>query len=141
MSAGTANENAQDRLARMLSLVPYISRRPGVSIAELAREFNRANPDHAGVFYQSYTSVMSSAGSHRVLSVPYRVIKALGDENDGLVTVDSAKWGEFRGVFRSTSRRGVSHGDLVDMDREDYAGFNVLDTYLKIVAELKERGF
>lgn len=108
---------------------------------ELAREFNRANPDHAGVFYQSYTSVMSSAGSHRVLSVPYRVIKALGDENDGLVTVDSAKWGEFRGVFRSTSRRGVSHGDLVDMDREDYAGFNVLDTYLKIVAELKERGF
>jgi proteasome accessory factor C len=39
MSAGTANENAQDRLARMLSLVPYISRRPGVSIAELAREF------------------------------------------------------------------------------------------------------
>ena len=32
-------ENATDRLARMLSLVPYISRRPGVSIAELAREF------------------------------------------------------------------------------------------------------
>lgn len=35
----TANENAQDRLARMLSLVPYISRRPGVSLDELAREF------------------------------------------------------------------------------------------------------
>ncbi len=32
-------ENATDRLARMLSLVPYISRRPGVSIAELALEF------------------------------------------------------------------------------------------------------
>ena len=32
-------ENATDRLARMLSLVPYISRRPGVGIAELAREF------------------------------------------------------------------------------------------------------
>jgi proteasome accessory factor C len=32
-------ENATDRLARMLSLVPYISRRPGVSIDEIAREF------------------------------------------------------------------------------------------------------
>ncbi len=32
-------ENATERLARMLSLVPYISRRPGVSIAELAAEF------------------------------------------------------------------------------------------------------
>ncbi len=35
----STSENAQDRLARMLSLVPYISRRPGVSIDELAREF------------------------------------------------------------------------------------------------------
>lgn len=32
-------ENATERLARMLSLVPYISRRPGVGIDELAREF------------------------------------------------------------------------------------------------------
>jgi proteasome accessory factor C len=33
------SQNASDRLARMLSLVPYITRRPGVSIGELAREF------------------------------------------------------------------------------------------------------
>ena len=33
------SETATDRLARMLALVPYISRRPGVAIAELAGEF------------------------------------------------------------------------------------------------------
>jgi proteasome accessory factor C len=33
------SENATDRLARMLALVPYISRRPGVAISELAAEF------------------------------------------------------------------------------------------------------
>jgi proteasome accessory factor C len=33
------NETATDRLARMLALVPYISRRPGVAIGELATEF------------------------------------------------------------------------------------------------------
>ena len=33
------SETATDRLARMLALVPYISRRPGVAIAELATEF------------------------------------------------------------------------------------------------------
>ena len=32
-------ETATDRLARMLALVPYISRRPGVAIGELAAEF------------------------------------------------------------------------------------------------------
>ncbi len=108
---------------------------------ELSQEFNRKTPDDPSVHYQSYTSVMSCAASDRVLSVPYRVIKTFGEENDGLVSVDSAKWGEFRGVLRSTTKRGVSHGDLVDMHREDYAGFNVLDTYIKIVADLKDRGF
>ncbi len=33
------SETATDRLARVLSLVPYISRRPGVAIADLATEF------------------------------------------------------------------------------------------------------
>jgi triacylglycerol lipase len=108
---------------------------------EDSREFNRNTPDDPTVYYQSYTSVMSCAASDRVLSVPYRVIKAFGEENDGLVSVDSAKWGEFRGVLRSTSKRGVSHGDLVDMHREDYHGFNVLDTYITIVADLKDRGY
>lgn len=108
---------------------------------ERAREFNEANPDAPGVHYQSYTSVMGSASSDRLLAVPYGIIKALGEDNDGLVSIESAKWGEFRGVFRSTTSRGVSHGDLVDMNREDYAGFNVLDTYLTIVSDLKQRGF
>ena len=33
------SETATDRLARMLALVPYIARRPGVAISELADEF------------------------------------------------------------------------------------------------------
>ena len=36
-------ETATDRLARMLALVPYISRRPGVAISELATEFGVSN--------------------------------------------------------------------------------------------------
>ena len=106
-----------------------------------AREFNRENPDDPAVFYQSYSSVMSRASSDRVLAVPYRIIKALGEENDGLVSVQSAQWGDVRGVLRSTTRRGVSHGDLVDLHREDYDGFNVLEAYIGIVADLKDRGY
>ncbi|MEP6561015.1 MAG: YafY family protein [Nakamurella sp.] len=36
-------ETAADRLARMLALVPYISRRPGVGINDLAAEFGVSN--------------------------------------------------------------------------------------------------
>ncbi len=34
-----AGDSATDRLARVLAMVPYISRRPGVSLSDLAREF------------------------------------------------------------------------------------------------------
>lgn len=108
---------------------------------DLSREFNEKTPDVRGVHYQSYTSVMSAPGSYRLLATPYRIIKALGEENDGLVSVDSARWGEFRGVFRSTAKRGISHGDMIDLRREDYHGFNVLAAYLEIVGDLKARGY
>lgn len=108
---------------------------------ETSAEFNANTPDDPRVYYQSYTSVMSRPSSNRLLSVSYRIIKALGEDNDGLVSVDSAKWGNFRGVFASTTHRGIGHGDLVDMNRADYTGFNVLDAYITIVADLKNRGF
>jgi triacylglycerol lipase len=107
-----------------------------------ALAFNEQYPDDPQVYYQSYTSVMSRPSSDSLLAPSYYLIKRLGEENDGLVSVDSATWGNFRGVFRNEqSKRGISHADIVDMHREDYAGFNVLDTYINIVADLKERGF
>jgi triacylglycerol lipase len=43
--------------------------------------------------------------------------------------------------LESGSRRGISHGDIIDLKRADYRGFDVVETYVKITAELKERGF
>ena len=69
------------------------------------------------------------------------MIKPLEGENDGLVSVESAKWGEFKGVFSNARTRGISHGDIIDLKREDYKSFDVLETYVRIVKELKENGF
>lgn len=76
-----------------------------------------------------------------LLSIPYCMIKPLEGENDGLVSVESAKWGEFKGVFSNARTRGISHGDIIDLKREDYKSFDVLETYVRIVKELKENGF
>jgi triacylglycerol lipase len=62
-------------------------------------------------------------------------------KNDGLVTLDSARWGEFRGVFENKKRRGISHGDMIDITRGNYKGFDVIETYIDIVSDLKNRGF
>jgi triacylglycerol lipase len=107
-----------------------------------AAEFNSNCPDAPGVYYQSCTSIMSGPSSDRILSIPYRYIKKLGEENDGLVSVESAKWGVFRGVFRNRENQiGISHGDIIDLKRSDYEGFSVFSAYMRMIADLKARGF
>ena len=108
---------------------------------EASARFNENTPDMPGVYYQSYTSKMRNPFSHLLLSIPYCLIRPLEGENDGLVSVESAKWGEFRGAFSNQRLRGISHGDIIDLTRQDYRSFDVLETYVRIVAELKEKGF
>jgi triacylglycerol lipase len=103
--------------------------------------FNRAVADSPRVYYQSYMTKMKGASSDLMLALPWLMIKSLEGDNDGLVSVPSAAWGEFRGVLESGSRRGVSHGDIIDLKRADYRGFDVAETYVKITAGLKEKGF
>lgn len=69
------------------------------------------------------------------------MLKKLDGPNDGLVTVESARWGVFRGMVTSKRLRGISHGDMIDLTREDYEGFDVKEFYVKVAADLKERGF
>jgi triacylglycerol lipase len=106
-----------------------------------SEEFNRRCPDSPGVYYQSYMSRMKSARGDPLLALPYALIRPLEGDNDGLVSVSSARWGTFRGTFESGSRRGISHGDIIDLKREDYRGFDVVETYVQIVADLKAMGF
>lgn len=108
---------------------------------EYSVEFNKNTPDQDGVFYQSYMSLMKNCFSHSLLSVPYLIMCLHDKKNDGLVTLDSARWGEFRGVFENKKRRGISHGDMIDITRGNYKGFDVIETYIDIVSDLKNRGF
>lgn len=103
--------------------------------------FNEEAPDMPGVYYQSYASKMKYPWSHMLLCIPYCMIRPLEGDNDGLVSVESAKWGEFKGVFSNKRSRGISHGDIIDLKREDYRGFDVVEAYVRIVQELKAKGF
>ena len=106
-----------------------------------AVKFNERIKDVPNVYYQSYTSVMKNCFSHFLLFIPYLILKPIEGENDGLICVESAKWGNFRGVIRNKYRRGISHGDIIDIKREDYREFDVLEKHLEIVSELKKMGY
>lgn len=93
------------------------------------------------IYYQSYTSVLKNVFSDSLLFIPYCIIKKLEGENDGLVGIESAKWGNFKGVFKNKYRRGIFHADMIDLKIEDYKGFDIIEKYVEIVNQLKEMGF
>lgn len=109
-----------------------------------AREFNRQNPDADGVLYRSYAGSMGSFRSDGFLWWQNLVINRVEGENDGLVTVESAAWTGFQGVWRGVGGRGVSHLDEVDFRRRAMRSrgqvHDIVEEYIKLAAGLKELG-
>ncbi len=108
---------------------------------DYSETFNETVPNHDLVYYQSYASIMNHAFSDYILTIPYLIMKWTAGHNDGLVTVDSAKWGAFKGVLKNPHSRGISHGDMIDLRKDDYKGFDVREKYVEIVSELKKSGY
>lgn len=79
--------------------------------------------------------------------LPNLVIGMIEGENDGLLTPEAVKWGNFRGVYRGAGRRGISHCDEVDIRRRPLtktAGDGISDIvnfYIEVVSELAAQGF
>ena len=107
------------------------------------RERNGVIKDSPDVYYQSVGSVLRGASSGQFpLNYTYHLVKYFDGENDGLVGAGSFKWGEsFRMVPAGSGKRGISHGDVIDLNRENIPGFDVREFYVQLVKDLKERGF
>ena len=103
---------------------------------------NEVTPDIPGVVYESVMSYCKKAQHGKFpLNMTYPVVKHFDGLNDGLVSVESAKWGEKFTLLEPQGKRGISHGDVVDLNRENIRGFDVREFYVKLAADLKRRGY
>lgn len=105
-------------------------------------ELNAVTPDMEGVFYQSCGSMARHAKSGRFpLNVSYPFVKKYDGDNDGLVATTSMEWGDNFRLVSVKGRRGVTHADMIDLNRENVPGFDVREFYVGVVSDLRERGF
>ncbi|MBE6789360.1 MAG: triacylglycerol lipase [Ruminococcaceae bacterium] len=105
----------------------------------IERDKQMGRPD--GVFCHSIGSVLNKAASGKFpLNFCYHLVKFFDGANDGLVSEKSFEWGERYTLVTVKGKRGVSHGDMIDLNRENIKDFDVREFYVKLVCDLKARG-
>lgn len=110
--------------------------------AESCRARNEMLTFPEGIYTQSVGSVMSHPRKGQFpLNLSYRYVKNFDGENDGLVGEASFTWGEKYTLLRTDGKRGISHGDMIDLNRENIKDFDVRAFYTELVSDLRERGF
>lgn len=106
------------------------------------QERNKTILDNPDVYYQSFGSVLKHPTSGRFpLNLSYLFVKYFDGCNDGLVGEKSFPWGSKFQMLQSTERRGISHGDMIDLNRENFRGFDMREFYVHLVSDLQKNGF
>ncbi len=111
--------------------------------ASRCKSFNEEHKNTIeGVYCQSVGSVMKGiSGGQFPLNVAYPMVKHFDGEDDGLVSVDAFEFGERYIFLKPKYKRGISHGDVIDLSRENIKGFDVREFYVELVSDLKSRGY
>lgn len=104
--------------------------------------FNEKIKDSGLVYYQSFGSVLKRPeGGRFPLNYSYNLVKRFDGPNDGLVDEKSFEWGSKFTMLTPQGKRGISHGDMIDLNRENIRGFDAREFYVQLVSELREMGF
>lgn len=83
-----------------------------MSVAYMESTFNSDVKDMSGVIFQSWGAQTGTGTKDKVkalLFIPNMILKSNGGMNDGVVEVESAKWGTYNGTLEA------DHLDLIGM--------------------------
>lgn len=110
--------------------------------SSFCKEFNSRIRKSNKVFYQSIgTKLIKSNSARFPLNMTSRFVKLFDGNNDGLVGEKSFEYGDKYVFVIPKGKRGISHGDIIDLNRENIEGFDVREFYVNLVSDLKDRGF
>ena len=110
--------------------------------ASACEKRNEYVKDIEGIYVQSVGSKCARPGGGRFpLNFSYYLVNKFDGANDGLVGEKSFPWGENYTFLTVKGKRGISHGDMIDLNRENFDDFDVREFFVQLVADLKKKGF
>lgn len=110
--------------------------------AEVCSRLDRELIVPDSIYKQSVGSLLTHAsGGKFPLNFSYSLVKYFDGPNDGLVAETSFKFGNEYTLLKPLGKRGISHGDMIDLNRENIYGFDVREFYVELISGLREKGF
>lgn len=104
--------------------------------------FNPNTPNMPGIYYQSWAAKAKTSCPSVILEPTWIYLLTKEGANDGLVSVTSAHWGNFRGVEDAAWYSvGCDHLNIVGQLFGITPGFDAPGFYVDIVSELKGWGY
>src|SRR5262249_51243807 len=130
--------NFRQRVPLLLALEAFGLNVDGFRDCQLAhcRAFNERSPDAEGVRYFSYGSSVTPARLTPVLRRGWNILSPLEGPNDGLVSVYSARWGEYLGTLSVDHFAQTPDGLFVRTGEN----FDSLGFFCRLVEDLARRG-
>jgi triacylglycerol lipase len=99
--------------------------------------FNARTPDLQGVRYFSYCGAVPFSRVTPMLRRAWNLLNALEGPNDGMVSVESARWGECLGVLNADHFAQTPDRIFVRPGED----FDALGFYFRLLEDLARRGF
>jgi hypothetical protein len=100
-------------------------------------EFNAKTPDHPGVRYFSVAGEVSPGRLTPVLRRAWTILSPVEGPNDGMVSVASARWGEYLGTIHADHYAQTPDAVFLRPGED----FDTLSFYSRLVEDLARRGF
>ena len=108
----------------------------------MINDFNPNTPNASGVYYQSYAAKAKTSCPSVILEPTWLIMLIEEGANDGLVGVESAKWGNFIGIEDAAwYSPGCDHLNIVGHLFGITPGFDAPEFFVDIVSDLKDRGY
>ena len=104
---------------------------------EKMKEFNAKVIMDKTVYCQSIYSTMRNSFDDLVFFYPHSYIHKVAGANDGLVSEQSAQWGQKTVKING----GISHTEIIDFKQKNISGINIPELYLNIIENLSQMGF
>jgi triacylglycerol esterase/lipase EstA (alpha/beta hydrolase family) len=121
--------------------------------------FNKKTPNSLKIKYYSFGAAINDIPFYSPLKLPFEIVKSNEGPNDGLVSIESAKWGIYLGTLTAdhwqlTNRRyAIRRSDQFKLEKDEVNGkqwlldngenenFDTIRFYLKLATFLNQQGF